>query len=170
MLDPIKQTIDGVKLVICIVFAVVLFGAIGSCNYYMDKAEDLEHKIALSNEQNKTLENKYIAEAFETEVKYKKQEIVANEKYAQDIKAIYADAVSNRNVIERVYNNHTETIKHLPEMERSAVEDIVKTKSERLVEGATLLAEVSGIAHEYNAELEACIAKYPKPPAKVEDK
>lgn len=162
MFDAIRDAKDMIMTAIMIILFISFIGSVTTCTYYREDTLELTQSIEKQKLEYAVLEQTYIAKAKAIEVGFKEQEIKAHEKYAEDLLSIAQQSSTNDRIIDRVQHHTTETIKYLPNMERSALEEVAISKSELLIEGATLLGEADQIARQYSAELDLCYAKYPK--------
>lgn len=157
MFNVIKNLKDSITLILVLVLIGLVVISMTTCSHYRDAVADLEAIAKQQIEQNKVLKLQYQAEALLKELAWKEKERQAYEKFTQDLQTISAYYTGNKQLLDRLQYNTTETIKYLSTMEPQAREDYVKAQSDGAIEGTALLVEADRIAREYDAEIERII-------------
>lgn len=153
-------TIKFVVLSILLLWAVV---ATTTCSHNTDQLKKLQNESELANANNKAEIGRLTAQVKQTEKDWAQAEAKAYERYAKDIQKISALHADRMRDVSGVQHSIAETVKHLPDITREALENYAKTTANGVSECSALLVGVEKVCRNYDAEIERLISSYPEP-------
>jgi hypothetical protein len=132
-------------------------------DYYKNQVKAYQDEKVLAEQQFLTEKAQLETQIVSIEKDWKEQRNQANEAHTAEIQRLNDMYNERLRDVNRVQYRTQEIIKYLPDASRSAVEEIAKTTTNGVKECSAILVEVESVARQYSAEIDQCIASYPKP-------
>lgn len=117
---------------------------------HADEQADLIAEVARINQENK-----------ETEVKWQRQIVIAQEKHKEEIHAIEAKYLNSLAANNRLRDTVSTLNSELSKYPRETVEKYAKTAANNLSECSAVTGDLERLAYQYNAEIELLLSSWP---------